>query len=93
MIITIGKVGIIINSKLGSIISIIVIAFVTWRISDALLEILYESIDASIQSSPDNVSSLLLALRTIVGLLAFDAISFVIVAFGAIASIYKAMKD
>jgi cell shape-determining protein MreC len=79
--------------NISKIISTILIAFVLWRISDVLIEFAYDSIDRAIESSNGNVSGLLLATRSIVGLLAFDGTSFAIITIVALISIYKTIRD
>lgn len=52
--------------------------FVAWKISDVLLELVYNSIDNTISQSSGNVNSLLIILRSIVGFIGIDFVSFLI---------------
>ena len=58
-------------------------AFVTWRISDVIAEVVHESINNSIGLSNQNDIALNL-LATVFDALRYDAFTFVLCAFGAI---------
>ena len=86
------KRGFSMNDAVINIIKVIVIGLVTWVISDAVFNILYESIDNTIAASGENVSGLLKAMKVIAGILAFDGVSFTIGVITAIISAFK-LKD
>jgi uncharacterized membrane protein required for colicin V production len=52
--------------------------FVAWKISDALLEVLYKTIDNSVMQATGSVKNLLVVLKSIVGFIGFDLVSFLI---------------
>ena len=64
--------------KLPKTIVSILIMFVAWKISDALLEVLYKTIDNSVMQATGSVKNLLVVLKSIVGFIGFDLVSFLI---------------
>lgn len=64
--------------KLPKTIVSILIMFVAWKISDALLEVLYKTIDNSVRQTTGSVKNLLVVLKSIVGFIGFDLVSFLI---------------
>ena len=64
--------------KLHKTIISILVMFVVWKISDALLEVLYKTIDNSVMQTTGSVKNLLVVLKSIVGFIGFDLVSFMI---------------
>lgn len=64
--------------KLPKTIVSILIMFVAWKVSDALLEVLYKTIDNSVMQTTGSVKNQLVVLKSIVGFIGFDLVSFLI---------------
>ena len=77
---------------LNKILKAIVIGLVTWAISDAIFNVLYQTIDNAIVLSGDNVVGLLKAMKVVAGFLSFDGVSFACGVLAAIISAFK-LKD
>lgn len=77
---------------LNKILKVIVIGIVTWVISDAIFNMLYQTIDNAIMSSRENVTGLLKAMKVVAGLLAYDGASFAVGLITAIITIFN-LKD
>ncbi len=67
--------------------------FVAWKISDVLIELIYNSIDNAISGSPSSANRLLLTLRSIVGFLGFDLVSFSIAVIVCLIALFKSNSD
>lgn len=71
----------------------IIVMFVAWKISDVLIELIYNSIDNAISGSPSSANRLLLTLRSIVGFLGFDLVSFSIAVIVCLIALFKSNSD
>ena len=81
------------DNKVAKIVGTIFGAFITWKISDALLEVANDSIDNAINQMGNDVSGLLETLKVVVGFLAFDGVSFVIVFLLAFLALFKMLSS
>jgi len=81
------------DKKIAGIIATVVGAITLYFVLDALLDLAYENIDATIIRMGSDVSGLLLLLKTIVGFLGFDLVSLLLVIFGAIFTLYKIVSN
>jgi hypothetical protein len=71
----------------------IIVMFVAWKISDEILELIYNSIDNAILSSPSSANGLLIALKSIVGFIGFDLVSFLIAVIVCLLALIKSNSD
>jgi hypothetical protein len=71
----------------------ILVMFVAWKISDVLLELVYNSIDNTISQSSGNVNSLLIILRSIVGFIGIDFVSFLIAVIVLVVALISANNE
>ena len=67
--------------------------FVAWKISDVLLELIYNSIDNAILNSSSNANGLLVALRGVVGFIGIDFVSFLIAVIICLIALLKSSSD
>jgi len=79
--------------KLPKTLKYIIVMFVAWKISDVLLELIYNSIDSAILSSPSNANGLLIALKGIVGFMGYDLVSFLIALIVCLLALFKSNSD
>jgi hypothetical protein len=79
--------------KLPKTLKYIIVMFVAWKISDVLMELLYNSFDNAILSSPSSANGLLIALRSIVGFIRFDIVSFLIAVIVCLLVLFKSNSD
>jgi len=79
--------------KLPKTIISILIMFVAWKVSDALLEVLYKAIDNSVAHTTGNVQSLLVVLKSIVGFIGFDLVSFLIAVIILVIALLHSNKE
>lgn len=75
--------------KFSKTLKYIIVMFVAWKISDVLLELIYNSIDNAILSSPSNANGLLIALRSVVGFMGFDLVSFLVAVIVCLLALFK----
>ena len=80
-------------AKLPKSLKYILVMFVAWKISDVLMELLYNSFDNAILSSPSSANGLLIALRSIVGFIRFDIVSFLIAVIVCLLVLFKSNSD
>ena len=79
--------------KLPKTLKYILVMFVAWKISDVLLELIYNSIDNAILSSPSFANGLLIELRSVVGFIGFDLVSFLIAVIVCLLALFKSNSD
>lgn len=68
--------------KIAKCVVSILVAFVVWKISDIIFEIINRNIDIAISQMGNDVTGMFRALKEVVGFLAFDGVSFSLVFLG-----------
>jgi uncharacterized membrane protein required for colicin V production len=69
------------NQKITTSVISIIAAFVLWRISDVLFEWLNSNIEITIAQMGNEVTGVFMALKAVVGFLAYDLTSFLLFLF------------
>lgn len=64
--------------KISKAIIAVIVMFVAWKVTDTLLEVAYKQIDNAIDYGSGIAEGLLIALRTVVGIIGIDIVSFVV---------------
>ena len=66
---------------------------VVWKISDVLLELIYNAIDNTVLNSSSSANGLLIALRSIVGFIGIDFVSFLIAVIVCLLALLKSNSE